>query len=175
MKDASGKARTQEQPPARRPESLPRTILLFFLRFLAASIVLYALYYVGGALYTRFVAALAKPLLGIFGYQMDVARALRIKEDISINPGVFLSLVFAVRFIAWKAKLRAAVIGVVVLTVVNALTLFLTFVSSYRESEVLWAGSEFLGLTINFFLPIVLWLMLLPIRQAFPFFTIKRD
>jgi hypothetical protein len=156
-------------------ESLGRGLGLFFLRFLAASIVLYAIYFFGGGVYTRFVALLATPLLAIFGYAMDVARALRIKEDISINPGVFLSLVIAVRFIAWRVKLRAAVIGVIVLTVVNAITLFLTFISAYRQSEVLWAGSEFLGLTINFFLPIVLWLALLPIRQAFPYFTIKRD
>jgi len=156
-------------------ESLARGLLLFFLRFLAASILFYALYYFAGAVYTRFVALLAKPLLALFGYEMRMELALRIKEDISINPGVFLSLVLAVRFIAWRVKLRAAVIGVVILTVVNALTLFLTFVSSYRQSEVLWAGSEFLGLTINFFLPIVLWLVLLPIRRAFPFFTIKRD
>lgn len=167
MNEAGGKGR-----PA---ESLARGILLFFLRFLGASIIFYVLYLVAGGIYTRFVALLAKPLLALLGYEMVMAKALKIKEDLSINPGVFLSLVIAVRYIAWRVKLRAAVIGVVVLTVVNALTLWLTFVSSYRNSEVLWAGSEFLGLTINFFLPIVLWLMLLPIRQAFPFFTIKRD
>jgi hypothetical protein len=159
----------------RPAESLARVLLLFFLRFLGVSIVLYVLYYFAGGIYTRFVALLAKPLLGLLGYEMNMAMALKIKEDISINPGVFLSLVIAVRFIAWRVKLRAGVIGVVVLTAVNALTLWLTFVSSHHTSELLWGGTEFLGLSINFFLPLVLWLVLLPIRQAFPFFTIKRN
>jgi len=155
--------------------SLARELLLFFLRFLGASIVFYALYMVAGTIYVRFIALLAKPLLALLGYELVLEKALKIKEDLSINPGVFLSLVIAVRHIAWRVRIRAAAIGVVILTVVNTLTLFLTFVSYYRGSERLWAGSEFLGLTINFFLPIVLWFILLPIGQAFPFFTIKRN
>jgi len=151
-----------------------KEILLFLLRFLGASIAFYALYELAGSVYIRLLGLAAKPALALLGYEFVVEKALKIKEDLAINPGVFLSLVIAARHIPWRARIRPAVIGVAILTIVNALTLTLVFVSSYRGSEALWMGSEFLGLTINFFLPIVLWLVLLPIRQAFPFFTIKR-
>jgi len=155
------------------PRGPAREILLFFLRFLAVSIALYAVYAVPGKFYTRLIALLAGPLLSVFGYELVMEMANKITEDISLNPIVFLSLVAAVGKIPWRAKLRAAVVGVAVLTALNSLTVFLVFVSSYRDSEALWTGSEFLSLTINFFAPILLWLVLLPVRSVFPFFRDK--
>jgi hypothetical protein len=152
------------------PRGPAREILLFFLRFLAVSIALYLVYVFAGKFYMRFIALLAGPLLSAFGYEIVMELATKITEDISLNPVVFLSLVIAVGKIPWRAKLRAAIIGVVVLTALNSLTVFLVFVSNYRNSEALWTGSEFLSLTINFFVPILLWLVLLPIRSVFPFF-----
>jgi hypothetical protein len=152
------------------PRGAAREILLFFLRFLAVSIALYLAYVFAGRFYTRLIALLAGPLLSVFGYELVMEMANKITEDISLNPVVFLSLVIAVAKIPWRAKLKAAIIGVVVLTALNSLTVFLVFVSNYRDSEALWTGSEFLSLTINFFAPILLWLVLLPIRSAFPFF-----
>jgi hypothetical protein len=152
------------------PRGAAREILFFFLRFLAVSIALYLVYVFAGRFYTRFIALLAGPLLAAFGYELVMELANKITEDISLNPVVFLSLVIAVGKIPWRAKLKAAIIGVVVLTALNSLTVFLVFVSNYRNSEALWTGSEFLSLTINFFAPILLWLVLLPIRSAFPFF-----
>lgn len=157
-----------EKNPA--PRTAAREILFFFLRFLAASIALYAAYVVAGRFYMRFISYIAGPMLSAFGYELVMDKAIAITEDISLNPVVFLSLVIAVGAIPWRAKLRAAVIGVAILTVLNSLTVFLAFVSFYRNSERLWTGSEFLSLTINFFAPILLWLVLLPIRSAFSFF-----
>jgi len=150
-----------------------REILFFFLRFLAASILLYLVYIVAGKFYTRLIAVIAEPLLAAFGYEIIMDKALAITEEISLNPVVFLSLVIAVGRIAVRAKLKAAAIGFVILTAANALTILLAFVSFYRNSERLWTGSEFLSLTINFFLPILLWFVLLPIRSAFPFFKAR--
>jgi len=147
-----------------------REILLFFLRFLAASIALYAVYLLAGKYYVQLIALVAKPLLAAFGYEIIMSKARAITEEISLNPVVFLSLVIATGRISWRAKLRGAAIGVTILTAANSLTLFLAFVSFYRDSERLWTGSEFLSLTINFFMPILLWLALLPIRSVFPFF-----
>lgn len=147
-----------------------REILFFFLRFLAASILLYLLYIVAGAYYTRLVAVIAKPLLAVLGYEIIMDKAIKITEEISLNPVVFLSLVIAIGRIGIRRKLKAAAIGVAVLTAANALSMFLAFVSSYRKSESWWTGSDFLNLTINFFLPLLLWFVLLPIRSAFPFF-----
>ncbi len=145
-------------------------MLLFFLRFLAASIALYLVYLAAGRFYVRLIALIAKPLLSAFGYELVMDKANAITEDISLNPVVFLSLVIAVGAIPWRAKLKAAVIGVVILTALNSLTIFLAFVSFYGNSERLWTGTEFLSLTINFFVPILLWLVLLPIRSAFSVF-----
>jgi len=147
-----------------------REILFFFLRFLAASLVLYGLYLVAGTYYAHAIAYVAKPLLALFGFRMIMETALKITEDISLNPIVFLSLVIAVGKIPWLKKLRAAAIGFAILTAANSLTVFFAFVSSYRNSERLWTGTEFLSLTINFFVPILLWLALLPIQSVFPFF-----
>jgi len=147
-----------------------RELLYFFLRFLAASIALYALYLVAGKYYARAVAFIAQPLLALLGYRMIMDKALAITEDISLNPVVFLSLVIAAGRVPWLSKLRAAAVGAAILTVANSFTVFLTFVSFYRNSERLWTGQEFLSLTMNFFVPILLWLVLLPVRSAFPFF-----
>lgn len=158
-----------EKSPA--PPDPAREILLFFLRFLAVSIALYLLYYfVIGKYYVRFIALMAKPALAAFGYEFIMDNAVKITEDIALNPFVFLSLVAAVGHIPWRAKLRGAGIGIVILAAANALTVTLAFVSNYRQSEAWWTGTEFLSLTNNFFVPILLWLVLLPIRSAFPFF-----
>jgi len=161
---------SEDLEKSRTPSGAAREILLFFLRFLAASIALYLVYVVAGRFYTRLIALLASPLLSAFGYKLVMDKATAITEEISLNPVVFLSLVIAVGAIPWRAKLKAAVIGAAILTALNSLTVFLAFASFYRNSERLWTGSEFLSLTINFFAPILLWLVLLPIRSAFPFF-----
>ncbi len=147
-----------------------REILLFFLRFLAASVALYLVYVFAGRFYVRLIALVAKPLLSAFGYELVMDKANAITEEISLNPVVFLSLVAAVGAIPWRAKLKAAAIGAAILTALNSLTVFLAFASFYGKSERLWTGTEFLSLTMNFFVPILLWLALLPIRSAFPFF-----
>ena len=158
-----------EKSPA--PRGTAREILLFFLRFLAASIALYLLYYfVIGRYYVRFIALMAKPALAAFGYKFVMDNAVKITEDIALNPFVFLSLVAAVGRISWKAKLRGACLGIAILAVANALTVTLAFVSNYRQSEAWWTGTEFLSLTNNFFAPILLWLALLPIRSTFSLF-----
>ena len=157
------------------PRRAAREMLLFFLRFLGVSIFLYALYYfVMGEYYVRLLALAAKPMLSLFGYEMIMEKAVGITEEIALNPFVFLSLVAAVGRISWRAKLRAALIGLIVLAALNAATITLAFVSNYRQSEAWWTGTEFLNLTNNFFLPILLWLALLPIRSAFPFFRDSR-
>ncbi len=152
------------------PRGVAREILLFFLRFLAASIALYLVYVVAGRFYIRLIALIAKPLLSAFGYELIMDKANAITEEISLNPVVFLSLVIAVGTISWRAKLKAAAIGAAILTALNSLTVFLAFASFYGNSERLWTGTEFLSLTMNFFVPILLWLALLPIQSAFPFF-----
>ena len=148
-------------------------VLLFFLRFLAASVILYLVYIKAGIFYIRVVAYGAKPLLAIFGHRLVMDRALAITEEISLNPVIFLSLVIAVSNIAIRIRLRAAAIGVLILTAANSVTVFLSFLSFYRGSEQLWSGTEFFNLTINFFLPLLLWFLLLPIRPAI--FRTRRD
>jgi hypothetical protein len=159
-----------------------REIIFFFLRFLAASILLYLAYIVAGKYYTRLIAEIAKPLLAAAGYKMIMDKAILITEYVSLNPVVFLSLVIAVGRISIRAKLKAAAIGCLILTAANALTIFFAFMSYYvsldpsrqAQGERLWAGSEFLNLTICFFLPLLLWVVLLPIRSAFSFFRTKQ-
>jgi hypothetical protein len=158
----------QESPPR---TTSAREILLFFFRFLGISIALYLLYYfVIGQYYLRFIAILAKPMLTAFGHRFIMEKAVGISEEISLNPFVFISLVAAVGHIALRRKLLGGVIGIIVLVLANALTVTFAFVSDYRQSEAWWTGTEFLDLTNNFFMPILLWLVLLPIRSAFPFF-----
>jgi hypothetical protein len=175
-REAEARARgamTEATEERTRRRTGAREIALFFLRFLLASIVLYLVYMVAGKYYTRLIAEIAKPLLAAAGYEIIMDKAIAITEEVSLNPVVFLSLVIAVGRIGARAKLKAAGIGVLILTAANALTIFLAFVSYYRKSETLWTGSEFVDLTINFFLPLLLWVVLLPIRSAFPLFGSK--
>lgn len=145
------------------PSSVGRITLLFFLRFLAASIPLYLLYTVAGIHYMKAVAFVSKPLFMLFDLELVMQRAITVTEEISLNPVVFLSLVVATTGIRVSRKIRAGLLGVVILTLANSITLFMIFLSASRGSERLWAGTEFFNLTINFFLPILLWVVLLPV------------
>jgi len=142
---------------------------VFFLRFLAFSTLLYLIHLKAGFIYMRVVAWGASPLLAIFGKKLVMANALKVTEEISLNPVVYLSLVAAVTGVSWKKRIRPAVTGYLILTAANILTVFLVFMSAYLNDERLWAGTEFLNLTINFFLPLLLWFVLMPIRDIFPF------
>lgn len=147
-----------------------REVIAFVLRFLAVSAALYLAYYLfAGRQYVRFIALVAAPMLSLFGHDIVMDRAMKIAEEISLNPLVFLSLVAAVGRIPWRAKILGAAIGAAVLVFANALTVTFAFVASYRNSEGWWTGTEILNLTNNFFLPILLWLVLLPVKSAFPF------
>ncbi len=149
--------------PRTESAAIGRFAVFFFLRFLAASIPLYLLYVVAGVHYMKLVAYTAKPLFSLFDVEMVMRRALTVTEEISLNPIIFLSLVLATtRVGAWR-KIRAGVLGIVILTLANSITLFMVFLSASRGSERLWAGTEFFNLTINFFLPILLWIVLLPV------------
>ncbi|HSG27336.1 MAG TPA: hypothetical protein VLA34_02560, partial [Candidatus Krumholzibacterium sp.] len=59
----------------------------------------------------------------------------------------------------------------VILTAANILTVFLVFMSYYSGNEALWTGTEFFNLTINFFLPILLWFIFAPVRNLLPSLT----
>jgi hypothetical protein len=150
-------------------------VLVFLLRFLAVSIPLYLVYAWIGSLYTRLVAYGAKPFLSLYGIELTIDRALAVTEEISLNPVVFLSLVIAVQKIGWLKKLKAATLGMVILTVSNVVVVFFLFMSADRQSEALWTGTEFLNLTINFFLPLLLWFLLLPLRSIQDFMGKKKD
>jgi hypothetical protein len=139
-----------------------RAVFLFFLRFLAASILLYLVHAKIGAHYMRLVSLMAKPLLSLNGIELNMQRALKVTEEISLNPVVFLSLVIATRPVQAMKSLGAALAGFAILSVANALTVFLIFVSAQRGSESLWTGTEFFNLTMNFFVPLLLWVVLLP-------------
>ena len=145
------------------PSGIGRAALFFFLRFLAVSIPLYLLYTVAGEYYMKLVAYAAKPLFAISGIELVMRRALTVTEEISLNPVVFLSLVIATSRVRALRKIRAGVLGVVILTLANSITLFMIFLSASRGSERLWSSTEFFNLTINFFLPILLWIVLLPV------------
>lgn len=145
------------------------SLSVFFLRFLAFSTLLYLIHLKAGFIYMRVVAWGASPLLAIFGKKLVMANALKVTEEISLNPVVYLSLVAAVTGISWRKRIRPAVAGYLILTAANILTVFLVFMSAYLNDERLWAGTEFLNLTINFFLPILLWFVLMPVRDIFPF------
>ena len=155
----------REDGAGRRFGSLP----VFFLRFLAFSTLLYLIHLKAGFIYMRIVAWGASPLLAIFGKKLVLENALKVTEEISLNPVVYLSLVAAVTGISWKKRIRPAVAGYLILTGANILTVFLVFMSAYMKDERLWAGTEFINLTINFFLPLLLWFVLMPIRDVFPF------
>lgn len=142
--------------------------MIFFARFVIASVVLYLLYMKFGIYYMKIVAYGAKPLLGLFKYRIIMEKALAITEDISLNPVVFFSLLIAVQGIPHAARLRGAALGFLILTAANCTTVFLSFLSYYRGSEKLWTGTEFFSLTMNFFLPLLLWFLLLPVKYLFP-------
>ncbi len=141
-----------------------RSVLLFFLRFVAASLVLYLAYILVGRFYMMLVAHCARPLLALFGYPIVMKQAMNITEEISLNPIVFLSLVIAVTRVDMRTRIRSGVLGIVILTAANSVVVFLTFLSHYKHSEQLWMSTEFVNLTINFFLPILLWFLLMPVR-----------
>lgn len=149
--------------------------LVFLLRFLAVSIPLYILYIWLGSYYTRLVAYGAAPFLSLCGIELEIDRALSVTEELSLNPVVFLSLVIAVQRIGWLKRLKAAGLGIVILTVANMIVVFFLFMSAARQSEGLWTGTEFLNLTINFFLPLLLWFLLLPLRSISDFMGQKKD
>ncbi len=150
----------------RRPDM--KKILFFFVRFIAASLVLYTSWMFIGKFYTLIVAYGAKPLVALTGNSLDVDRALKVTEEISLNPVVYISLVIAVTGVAWRERIRPALIGVLVLTAANIVTVFFMFLSAFTRSEQLWTGTEFLNLTVNFFLPILLWALLVPKGDLMP-------
>lgn len=142
--------------------------MVFAVRFTAASLLFFILYILGGSYYAKLIAYGAKPVLAVFSHDVIVEKAMNVTEDIAINPVVFFSLVTAVSGIRLKKKLSAAAIGFLILTAANILTLSAAFLSFYEKSETLWSGTEFLSLTINFFLPILLWFALLPLEKVLP-------
>ena len=150
----------------RRPDM--KKILIFFVRFIVVSLILYTAWMFVEKSYTLIVAYGAKPLVALTGNSLDVERALTVTEEISLNPIVYLSLVIAVAGVAWKEKIRPALIGVLILTAANIITVFFMFLSAFTKSEQLWTGTEFLNLTVNFFLPILLWALLMPKGDLMP-------
>jgi hypothetical protein len=149
---------------------MTKRILVFFIRFIVVSLVIYLAweFAYGGRIYTLLVAWGAKPILALTGNSLDVDRAMQVSEEISLNPIVYLSLVIAVKGVAWKERIRPALIGIGVLTVANVITVFLVFLSAISKSEGLWTGTEFFNLTINFFVPILLWALLMPKGELMP-------
>jgi hypothetical protein len=154
------------QPAANRPDM--KRILLFFVRFIVVSLVLYFAWIFIGKFYALAVVYGAKPLVALTGNSVDVERALQVSEEISLNPIVYISLVIAVAGVAWKDKIRPALIGVLILTFANIVVVFLMFLSAFTRSEGLWTGTEFLNLTVNFFVPILLWVLLAPKGDLMP-------
>ena len=145
-----------------------RKILIFFLRFVIVSLILYAAWVFIGKYYTLMVAWGAKPLVALTGNTLDVERTLLVSEEISLNPVVYLSLILAVTGVPWKKRARSALIGILILTAANIITVFFMFLSAFTSSEQMWTGTEFLNLTINFFLPILLWVLLMPKGDLLP-------
>lgn len=143
-------------------------ILVFFVRFIVVSLVLYTAWMFVGRYYTLIVAYGAKPLVALTGNSLDVKRALSVTEEISLNPVVYVSLCIAVSGVAWRSRVRPALIGVLILTAANIITVFFMFLSASTGSEQLWTGTEFLNLTVNFFLPILLWVLLMPKGDLLP-------
>lgn len=145
-----------------------KKMLVFFVRFIVASLVLYTSWMFIGKFYTLIVVYGAKPLVALTGNSLDVERALLVSEEISLNPVVYVSLVIAVTGVPWKERIRPALIGVLILTAANIITVFFMFLSAFTRSEQLWTGTEFLNLTVNFFVPILLWVLLMPKGDLLP-------
>ncbi|MDD3643185.1 MAG: hypothetical protein PHQ19_06980 [Candidatus Krumholzibacteria bacterium] len=158
-------------PNVSKAERHAGRLLAFFLRLLLASIVLYLVWTKAGIAYMYVIAWGAKPLVALTGHTLVIEQALTVTEEISLNPVVYLSLVIAVTGVPLKARIRPAAVGVAILTAANIATVFLIFLSHYRNSEQLWTGTEFLNLTINFFLPILLWFVLCPKGDTLPALT----
>ena len=157
-----------ERPEAERPARPPGRLLAFLGRLLLASFVLYVAWTKAGVWYMYAIAWGAKPLVALAGHPLDIERALTVREEISLNPVVYLSLVIAVTGVPWRKRVRPAVAGIVILTAANIFTVFLLFLGDYLGSERLMSGTEFLNLTINFFLPILLWFVLCPKGNTLP-------
>lgn len=145
-----------------------KRILIFFVRFVIVSLALYTAWMFIGKFYTLAVAWGAKPLIALTGNTLNVEQALKVSEEISLNPIVYISLVIAVAGVAWKERIRPALTGVLILTAANIITVFFMFLSAITKNEQLWIGTEFLNLTINFFLPIMLWALLMPKGDLLP-------
>ena len=145
-----------------------KRILIFFVRFVIVSLALYTAWMFIGKFYTLAVVWGAKPFVALTGNTLNVERALKVGEEISLNPIVYISLVIAVTGVSWKERIRPALIGVLILTAANIITVFFMFLSAITKSEQLWAGTEFLNLTINFFLPILLWALLMSKGDLLP-------
>jgi hypothetical protein len=150
----------------RRPDM--KKILVFFVRFIVVSLILYTAWMFIGKFYALIVAYGAMPLVALTGNTLNVERTLKVTEEISLNPIVYVSLVIAVTGVAWKERFRPALIGVLILTAANIITVFFMFLSASTGSEQLWTGTEFLNLTVNFFLPILLWALLMPKGDLMP-------
>jgi hypothetical protein len=144
----------------RKPDM--KKMLVFFLRFIAFSLILYMLWIFAGRYYTLLIAWVAKPLAALTGNELDVESTLKVTEDISLNPVVYLSLLAAVTGVPLRDRIKPAIIGLIILTAANVLTVLLMVLSAATGSESLWTGTEFLNLTINFFLHVLLWLLLAP-------------
>jgi hypothetical protein len=145
-----------------------KKILVFFVRFIVVSLILYTAWMFIWKFYALIVAYGAMPLVALTGNTLNVERTLKVTEEISLNPIVYVSLVIAVTGVAWKERIRPALIGVLILTAANIITVFLMFLSASTGSEQLWTGTEFLNLTVNFFLPIMLWTLLMPKGDLMP-------
>lgn len=145
-----------------------RWVVVFLIRFLVVSLLLYLLYLWVGEYYSLLIAHGCRPVLAIFGRSVIMRMALNVTEEVSLNPVVFLSLTIAVMGIKPSIKIRAGVIGVLILTAANILTVSMAFISYYEGNEALWTGTEFINLTINFFLPVLLWFALLPVSSVLP-------
>ena len=143
-------------------------ILRFFLRFLAFSVVLYALYLLAGKYYVLGMGWTAKGIMAVFGYSIDLERLPSIVEELALNPVVYLSLVLAVTGAGWRERVRPAILGVVILTAFDILVICLVYLSFITGNETLSEGTEFLYITINFFITILLWFVLSPKGDLIP-------
>ena len=142
-------------------------MISFFLRFIGASLLLFILHMKAGFIYMRLISWGANPLLSLFGHSIIMEKSNQISAEVSLNPVIFLSLVIALSGVSVKEKIVPAIMGTAILTIANVITVFLAFMSFYTNSETLWTGTEFLNLTINFFLPLLLFIILMPVKRLF--------
>ncbi|MBN2184820.1 MAG: hypothetical protein JW746_05785 [Candidatus Krumholzibacteriota bacterium] len=140
-------------------------MIWFFSRFIGASLLLSLIHIKAGFIYMRIIFWGAKPLLSVFGYSILAEKSDTISAAVSLNPVIFLSLVIALSGIPVREKIIPAVTGTAILTAANIITVFLSFLSYYKNNEILWTITEFLNLTANFFLPLLLFMVLLPVKR----------